>query len=125
MADYGIMGGNGSPVDCVLQECAGAVVRGVAQLPHTREQGWYPTNTENYLQINLERKLWKLWKCIDEIGSFDPWKKTCVWNLKSGIKYEKLNDLFPEKSKEHNMKTRNTEKFTINFAITERLKKGI
>ena len=42
----------------------------------------------------------------------------------SGIKYEKLNDLFPKKSKENNMKTRNTEEFTINFANTERLKKG-
>ena len=48
----------------------------------------------------------------------------CLKFAKSGIKYEKLNDLFPKKSKEHNMKTRNTEEFTINFANTERLKKG-
>ena len=48
----------------------------------------------------------------------------CLKFAKSGIKYEKLNDLFPKKSKEHNMKTRNTDEFNTNFANTQRLKKG-
>ena len=35
-----------------------------------------------------------------------------------------MNDLFPTKNKEHNMKMRNGEKYNVKFANTERLKKG-
>jgi hypothetical protein len=48
----------------------------------------------------------------------------CLKFAKYGIKYEKLNDLFPENEKKHVMNTRKTEKYDINFANTERLKKG-
>ena len=48
----------------------------------------------------------------------------CVKFAKSGIRYEKLNDLFPTNPKEHDMKTRKAEKYNLNFANTERLKKG-
>ena len=35
-----------------------------------------------------------------------------------------MNDLFPTKSKEHDMKMRKTEIFNVQFANTERLKKA-
>ena len=41
---------------------------------------------------------------------------------KSGIKNQKLYDLFPQKEKIHNMETRNNEKFELTFANTNRLK---
>ena len=41
---------------------------------------------------------------------------------KSGIKFEKMKDLFPEKEKNININTRNNEKFKVNHANTERLK---
>ena len=35
-----------------------------------------------------------------------------------------MNDLFPTKSKEHDMKMRNTEMYNVQFANTERFKKA-
>ena len=43
---------------------------------------------------------------------------------KSGIKYEKLNDLLPETKKVSNIETRNHENYQVDFANTERLKKS-
>ena len=43
---------------------------------------------------------------------------------KSGIKYEKLNDLLPETKKVSKMETRNHENYQVDFANTERLKKS-
>ena len=43
---------------------------------------------------------------------------------KSGIKYEKLNDLLPETKKVSKMETRNHENYKVDFANTERLKKS-
>ena len=51
-------------------------------------------------------------------------QELCLKFAKSGIKYEKLNDLFPTKSKEHEMKMRRTEMYNVEFANTERLKKA-
>ena len=48
----------------------------------------------------------------------------CLKFAKSGIKYEKMNDLFPRNEKQHNMKTRKAETYDVKFANTERLKKG-
>ena len=42
----------------------------------------------------------------------------------SGIKNDKLNDLLLENGKPHTMETRNHEKFQVDFANTERLKKS-
>ena len=42
----------------------------------------------------------------------------------AGIKYDKLNDLLPTNVESHNMETRKTDKFKVNFANTERLKKS-
>ena len=42
---------------------------------------------------------------------------------KSGIKYEKLNDLLPETRKISKIETRNYENFKVDFAHTERLKR--
>ena len=42
---------------------------------------------------------------------------------KSGIKFSTLDDLFPTNKKEHNMKTRECEKFQVQFSNTDRLKK--
>ena len=43
---------------------------------------------------------------------------------KDGLKYEQLKDLLPINMKEHNMKIRQSEKYKVNFANTERLKNG-
>ena len=40
----------------------------------------------------------------------------------SGIKNDKLNDLFPLNDKNHKMQTRNNEKYEVMFANTNRLK---
>ena len=40
----------------------------------------------------------------------------------SGIKNDKLNDLFPLNEKNHKMQTRNNEKYEVMFANTNRLK---
>ena len=42
----------------------------------------------------------------------------------SGIKNDKLNDLLQENGKQPMMETRNHEKFRVDFANTERLKKS-
>ena len=50
-----------------------------------------------------------------------------ILNLKfaqSGLKYNKLNDLLPENEKKHKMEMRNVEKYEVQFANTERLKKS-
>ena len=41
---------------------------------------------------------------------------------KSGLKYNKLNDLLPLNTKNHVMETRNNEQYKVEFANTERLK---
>ena len=48
----------------------------------------------------------------------------CLQFAKAGIKHDKLNDLLPEQVKHDNMKTRNKEKYKVNFAHTGRLKKS-
>ena len=45
-------------------------------------------------------------------------------DIRSGIKHKKLDDLFPENNKKLKMETRNCEKFNVQFANTERLKKS-
>ena len=42
----------------------------------------------------------------------------------SGLKYNKLNDLLPENHNIHDMEMRKTDKFKVQFANTERLKKS-
>ena len=55
--------------------------------------------------VNYENSLLKL-----NLVSLEERRKTLFLKFaKSGIKYEKLNDLFPENEKKHNMKTRKTE----------------
>ena len=50
--------------------------------------------------VNYENALLKL-----NLVSLEQRRQTlCLKFLKSGIKYEKMNDLFPTKNKEHNMK---------------------
>ena len=49
-----------------------------------------------------------------------------ILNLKfaqSGLKYNKLNDLLTENEKKHKMEMRNVEKYEVQFANTELLKK--
>ena len=46
----------------------------------------------------------------------------CLKFAKSGIKYDKLNDLLPQLEKQHDMKTRNQDKYKVDFANTGRLK---
>ena len=51
-------------------------------------------------------------------------KHLCLKFANSGLKYEKLNDLLPLTKKQHNMEMRNTDKYKVMFANTERLKKS-
>ena len=46
----------------------------------------------------------------------------CLRFAKAGIKFNKLSDLLPLNDKKHNMKTRVTEKYDVQFANTGRLK---
>ena len=46
----------------------------------------------------------------------------CVKFAKSGIKYQKLDDLFPVKEKKHKMEIREENKYEVIFSNTERLK---
>ena len=46
----------------------------------------------------------------------------CLKFAKNGIKNKTLNDLFPINEKMHQMKTRENNKFKVNFANTDRLK---
>ena len=48
----------------------------------------------------------------------------CLKFAKAGIKHDKLSDLLPMKNKEHDMHIRQSEKYEVNFANTERLKTG-
>ena len=48
----------------------------------------------------------------------------CLKFAKDGIKHEQLSDLLPMNKKEHNMKTRDQEKYFVQFANTKRLKTG-
>ena len=48
----------------------------------------------------------------------------CLKFAKDGIKHEQLSDLLPINQKEHNMKTRDQEKYFVQFANTKRLKTG-
>ena len=48
----------------------------------------------------------------------------CLKIAKAGIKYDKMKDLLPEQDKHDNKKTRNHEKYKVNFAHTGRLKKS-
>ena len=48
----------------------------------------------------------------------------CLKFAKNGIKHNNLNDLFPENDKIHKMKTRAVEKYKVQHANTERLKKS-
>ena len=43
---------------------------------------------------------------------------------KAGLKHDQLSDLLPMKNKEHDMHIRQSEKYEVNFASTERLKTG-
>ena len=49
-------------------------------------------------------------------------KEMCLKFAKNGIKNKTLNDLFPMNEKMHPMKTRENNKFKVNFANTDRLK---
>ena len=49
-------------------------------------------------------------------------KYLCEKFAKSGIKYNKLQDLFPENNKYRKMETKDQEKYTVRFANKNRLK---
>jgi hypothetical protein len=70
---------------------------------------------EKYL--NYENAL--LWLNLDSLQTRR--KNLCLKFAQTGIKNKKLNDLFPVNDKVHGMKTRDDEKFKVNFANTGRL----
>ena len=69
----------------------------------------YKTYNQALIQLNLE--------------SLEVRRKQMYLKFaKNGIFNNTLTDLFPKNTKEHQMKTRNVDKFKVNFANTERLK---
>ena len=48
----------------------------------------------------------------------------CLKFAQSGIKHNKLDDLFPQNTKQHEMETRENEKYKVQFSNTERLKQS-
>ena len=69
---------------------------------------------------NYEDSLLKL--NLDSL--YDERRKICLKFAKDSIENNKLNDLFPENSKNHTMKTRKQEKYEVYPAHTSRLKKS-
>ena len=51
-------------------------------------------------------------------------KELCLNFAKKCLTNKKVKHMFPENRKSHDMNTRNTEKFQVQFANTERLKKS-
>ena len=49
----------------------------------------------------------------------------CLKFAQSGIKYKKLDDLLPQNTKQNDMKTRENEKYKVQFSNTERLKNSM
>ena len=49
-------------------------------------------------------------------------KYLCLKFAKNGTQHDKLKELFPENDKTHGMKTRNPEKYKVQYANTDRLK---
>ena len=48
----------------------------------------------------------------------------CLKFAKDGIKHNKLSDLLPLRTKEHDMQIRQSDKYKVDFANTERLRNG-
>ena len=71
----------------------------------------YTTYEEALLNLNLESLSTRR-------------QSLCLKFAKDGIKHEQLSDLLPMNQKEHNMKTREQEKYFVQFANTKRLKTG-
>ena len=94
---------------------------GVGNITHKRQYRWPWKNPPKKLQK------WRLWKCIDNYWLRFTKKKrqeVCLKFAKSVINNGKLNDLFPVNDKTYRMKTREDEKFKVQFANTGRLKQS-
>ena len=74
-------------------------------------------NTSN---INYKKALEK----VDLESLEDRRKKLSLNFAKKCVKNESMSGLFPKTNKSHEFKLRNTEKFEVKFARTERLKKS-
>ena len=48
----------------------------------------------------------------------------CLKFAKDSIKHNKLSDLLPLRTKEHDMQIRQSDKYKVDFANTERLRNG-
>ena len=71
----------------------------------------YTTYKDSLIKLNLE-------------SLSERRQNLCLKFAKNGIKHNILSDLLPIHAKNHEMKTRNEEKYTVKFANTKRLKTG-
>ena len=116
---------NGAIVDNFLPECAWAILCGVAWLTHTRKCRWLKANTKNLFKLVLKQKYQDYEHSLLHLN-LDSFKQRrdilCYKFSKAGIKYDKLKDLLPVQGKLENIKTRNQNKYNVNFALTGCLK---
>ena len=71
----------------------------------------YISYEDSILKLNLESLQQRRRSLLERFGE-------------TGLKSNTLTDLFPINTKQHNMKTRNCEKYEVKLAHTERLKKS-
>ena len=120
-----LIGGDGPPVDFILQKCAGTVVWGTLL---TQENIDDLERTQKTFAKLVLRKKYKDFNCALILINLDSLQmrrqEMCLKFAKSGIKNGKLNDVFPINNKINNMKTREDDKFQVQFANTGRLKQS-
>ena len=61
---------------------------------------------------------------LNLVSLADRRQKLCLKFAESGLRNSKLNDLLKIKKKKHTMKTRNPERFKVQFSNTERWRKS-
>ena len=115
-------------MDSILSLCSGAVMRSVEQLTHTREEKNDLERTQKTFAKLFLKERYKNYEDALMILDLDSLEiRRNYLNLKfaqSGIKNDKLKDLFPLNDKNHKMQTRKNEQYEVMFANTNRLKDG-
>ena len=82
---------------------------------------------KNALRIILRNQYYSYKKALAKLGLgrlTDRREKLCLDFAKKCIRNPKTTHMFPLKTKEHNMRTRNPEKYEVQHAYNERLKKS-
>ena len=90
----------------------------MALLTNKGEYRWPGEATEKDKYTNYEESLIKL--NLESLS--ERRQELCSKFANNGIKRKQLCDILPENDKQHDMKTRNQEKYKVQFANTKRLK---